>query len=194
MTITISQTDRTIENALFNARELLQHSARTRHTCPVIMQIDREALYFIGSYGALCMLCCAVALIDLRHGIIPDWLNLAIAALGLANVVITEGTTAAFGAIAIAVLVGILFWLLQRLYFALRQVDGLGLGDVKFIAAATIWVGALGIPTLLLIAALAALGVAGSLQLAGREMKRQTSIPFGPFLALGLLLTPVLQS
>ncbi|MGF6305913.1 leader peptidase (prepilin peptidase)/N-methyltransferase [Bradyrhizobium sp. i1.8.4] len=158
------------------------------------MQIDREALYFIGSYGALCMLCCAVALIDLRHGIIPDWLNLAIAALGLANVVITEGTTAAFGAIAIAVLVGILFWLLQRLYFALRQVDGLGLGDVKFIAAATIWVGALGIPTLLLIAALAALGVAGSLQLAGREMKRQTSIPFGPFLALGLLLTPVLQS
>ena len=45
----------------------------------------------------------------------------------------------------------------------------------------------------LLIAALAALAVAGSLQLAGHEMKRQTSIPFGPFLALGLLLTPALQ-
>ncbi|MCC8955836.1 prepilin peptidase [Bradyrhizobium sp. Pear77] len=158
------------------------------------MQIDREALYFIGSYGALCVLCFAVALIDLRHGIIPNWLNLAIAALGLANVVITDGTTAAFTAMAIATLVGMLFWLLQRLYFAVRGVDGLGLGDVKFLAAATIWVGALGVPTLLLIAALAALAVAGGLQLAGREMKRQTSIPFGPFLALGLLLTPALQS
>ena len=158
------------------------------------MQIDREVLYFIGSYGALGVLCCAVALIDLRHGIIPNWLNLAIAALGLANVVITEGTTAAFSAMATAVLIGVLFWLLQRLYFALRHVDGLGLGDVKFLAAATIWVGAAAIPTLLLIAALAALAVAGSLQLAGHEMKRQTSIPFGPFLALGLLLTPALQS
>lgn len=158
------------------------------------MQIDREALYFIASYGALGMLCCAVALIDLRHGIIPNWLNLAVAALGLANVVITEDATAAFRAMASAALVGVVFFLLQRLYFALRRVDGLGLGDVKFLAAATIWVGALAIPTLLLIAALAALGVAGGLQLAGREMKRQTSIPFGPFLALGLLLTPVLQS
>ncbi|MGY4474240.1 prepilin peptidase [Bradyrhizobium sp. USDA 3364] len=158
------------------------------------MQIDREVLYFIGSYGALCVLCCAVALIDLRHGIIPDRLNLAIGALGLANVVITDGTSAAFSAMAIAGLVGVLFWLLQRLYFALRHVDGLGLGDVKFLAAASIWVGAGGIPTLLLIAALAALGVAGGLRLAGREMKRQTSLPFGPFLALGLLLTPALQS
>jgi leader peptidase (prepilin peptidase)/N-methyltransferase len=158
------------------------------------MHIDREALCFIGSYGVLCMLCCAVAVIDLRHGIIPDWLNFAIAALGLANVVVTEGATAAFSAMAIAGLVGILFWLLQRVYFALRHVDGLGLGDVKFLSAATIWVGVSGVPTLLLIAALAALGVAGGLQLAGHEMKRRTSMPFGPFLALGLLLTPALQS
>ncbi|WP_246668056.1 MULTISPECIES: A24 family peptidase [Bradyrhizobium] len=197
MTITISQTRsrccRPIETGLFNARELLQHNVRTCHLS-VAMQIDREALYFIGSYGALCILCCAVALIDLRHGIIPNWLNLAIAALGLANVVVTEDAMAAFTAMAIAVLVGILFVLLQRLYFALRQVDGLGLGDVKFLAAAAIWVGATGIPTLLLIAALAALGVAGGLQLAGHEMKRQTSIPFGPFLALGLLVTPALQN
>lgn len=182
------------ENALFNARELLQHNVFSRHTCPVTMQIDREALYFIASYGALCVLCCSVALIDLRHGIIPNWLNLAIAALGLANVVVTESATAALSAMAIAALVGIVFWLLQRLYFVLRHVDGLGLGDVKFLAAAAIWVGASGIPTLLLIAALAALGVAGGLQLAGHEMKRQTSIPFGPFLALGLLLTPALQN
>ncbi|MHC2435182.1 prepilin peptidase [Bradyrhizobium sp. USDA 4451] len=197
MTITIAQKtsrdDWSIENAVQRARIVATQGRHASHLSPT-MQIDREALYFIGSYGALCLLCCAVALIDLRHGIIPNWLNLAIAALGLANVVITDSTTAAFSALGIAVLVGVLFFLLQRLYFVLRHVDGLGLGDVKFLAAATIWVGALGIPTLLLIAALAALGVAGGLQLAGREMKRQTSIPFGPFLALGLLLTPALQN
>ncbi|MET4386002.1 leader peptidase (prepilin peptidase)/N-methyltransferase [Bradyrhizobium sp. F1.4.3] len=158
------------------------------------MHIEQESLYFFGFYGALYMLCCAVALIDLRHGVIPDWLNLAIAALGLENVIVTEGATAALGAMATAGLVGVLFWLLQRLYFRLRHVDGLGLGDVKFLAAAAIWVGAAGVPTLLLIAALAALGVAGGLQLAGHEMRRQSSIPFGPFLALGLLVTSALQS
>jgi len=79
------------------------------------------------------------------------------------------------------------------LYFRLRHTEGLGLGDVKFLVAAAIWVGVAGLPTLLLIAALAALGVAGCLQLAGHRMQRQTSMPFGPFLALGLLLTPALQ-
>ncbi|VIO65079.1 Type 4 prepilin-like proteins leader peptide-processing enzyme [Bradyrhizobium ivorense] len=157
------------------------------------MHIDSEAAYLIGFYGTLCVLCAAVALIDLRHGIIPDWLNLAIAVLGLVNVVVTEDASAAFTAMAMAGLVGLLFWLFQRLYFRLRHVEGLGLGDVKFLAAATIWVGLAGVPTLLLVAALAALGVAGALHLAGHEMQRQTSIPFGPFLALGLLLTPALQ-
>jgi leader peptidase (prepilin peptidase)/N-methyltransferase len=157
------------------------------------MHIDREALYFLASYGALGVLCCAVAWIDLRHGIIPDWLNLAIAVLGLIRVAVDDGAMAVLTAIGVAALVGLLFWLFQRLYYKLRHVEGLGLGDVKFLAAAAIWVGLAGVPTLLLIAALAALGVAGSLLLAGHEMKRQTSLPFGPFLALGLLLTPFLQ-
>ena len=157
------------------------------------MHIDRETIYFLACYGALGVLCCAVAWIDLRHGIIPDWLNAAIAVLGLIRVVVVDGPAAALTAIGMAALVGLLFWLFQRLYFRVRHVEGLGLGDVKFLAAAAIWVGIAGVPTLLLIAALAALCVAGSLQLAGHEMKRQTSIPFGPFLVLGLLLTPFLQ-
>jgi leader peptidase (prepilin peptidase) / N-methyltransferase len=157
------------------------------------MHIDREALYFLGSYGALCALCCAVALIDLRHGIIPDWLNLAIAALGLAHAFVDQGSAAAFSAIGGAGLVGVLFWLLQRVYFWLRHVEGLGLGDVKFLAAATTWVGIAGVPTALLIAALTALGVAGGLQLAGHDIERRSSMPFGPFLAFGLLLTPAIQ-
>jgi len=157
------------------------------------MFADSSALSFVGSYALLCLLCSALSLIDLRHGIIPDWLNLAIGGLGVAQAVIAGGAAAGCEATAEGVVAGTIFWLLRELYFSLRKSDGLGLGDVKFLAAATIWIGLIGIPTLLLIASISALAVAGSLQLAGQQMTRQTSLPFGPFLAAGLLLTLVVQ-
>ncbi len=64
-------------------------------------------------------------------------------------------------AVGEAVAVGLIFWLLRRLYFILRKIQGLGLGDVKLLAAATPWVGVTGIPILLLIATLTALTTVG---------------------------------
>jgi leader peptidase (prepilin peptidase)/N-methyltransferase len=46
---------------------------------------------------------------------------------------------------------------------------------------------------LLLVATLTALACAGSMQLAGRSLTAQTSMPFGPFLAAGLVLTSGFQ-
>jgi leader peptidase (prepilin peptidase)/N-methyltransferase len=46
---------------------------------------------------------------------------------------------------------------------------------------------------LLLIAALSALIAIGGMQIAGRELTRQTSLPFGPFLAIGLLVALATQ-
>jgi leader peptidase (prepilin peptidase)/N-methyltransferase len=46
---------------------------------------------------------------------------------------------------------------------------------------------------LLLIAALIALVCAGLMQLTGRQLTGQTSISFGPFLAIGLVFTLGLQ-
>src|ERR1700730_16992234 len=148
---------------------------------------------FLGFFAPLCLFGGVLALIDIRHGIIPDWLNLSIAGLGLAKVVIAGGSVAGIEAACEGAAVGLIFWLLRRLYFRLRKIQGLGLGDVKFLAAAGIWIGVAGMPTLLLIATLTALVAAGGLQLAGRDMTRQTSLPFGPFLAIGLLLTFVSQ-
>jgi leader peptidase (prepilin peptidase)/N-methyltransferase len=157
------------------------------------MLANFEALQFFAFLMPLCLLCAALALIDIRHGIIPDGVNLAIASLGLLNVAVSGGLLAGAESIIEAVAIGVIFWLLRRLYFAWRKVDGLGLGDVKFLAAATPWTGAAGIPMLLLIAAIAALAAAGGLRLAGQAMTRQTSLPFGPFLAMGLLLTLAAQ-
>jgi len=144
-------------------------------------------------FGLLCLLSVLLAWIDIRDGIIPDWMNLAIAVLGLANAFLLGGRDAAFEAIGEGAAIGAVFWLLRRLYFALRKVDGLGLGDVKFLAAAGIWVGVAGLPMLLLVATLTALTCAGLMQLAGRSLTARTSLSFGPFLAIGLLFAYGLQ-
>jgi leader peptidase (prepilin peptidase)/N-methyltransferase len=146
---------------------------------------------FLGFFAPLCLFGGVLALIDIRYGIIPDWLNLSIAGLGLAKVVVVGGSVAGIEAAGEGATIGLIFWLLRRLYFGLRKIQGLGLGDVKFLAAAGIWIGVAGLPILLLIATLTALAAAGTMQLAGRDMTRRTSVPFGPFLAIGLLLTLV---
>jgi leader peptidase (prepilin peptidase) / N-methyltransferase len=148
---------------------------------------------FIGFFSTLCLLGAVLAWIDIRDGIIPDWLNLSVAGLGLAKIVIVGGLGAGIESAGEGAAVGLIFWLLRRLYFGWRKIQGLGLGDVKFLAAAGIWIGIAGLPALLLIAALTALAAAGVLQLAGRDMTRRTSLPFGPFLTIGLLLALIVQ-
>ncbi len=145
------------------------------------------------SFGLLCLLCIVLAWIDIRYGIIPDWLNLAIAGLGLSKALIVDGPLAGLEAACEGVAIGAAFWILRRLYFAFRKIQGLGLGDVKFLTAAGIWVGVAGLPVLLLVAATTALACAGIMRLAGRPLTGQTSISFGPFLAIGLLFASSLQ-
>jgi leader peptidase (prepilin peptidase) / N-methyltransferase len=148
---------------------------------------------FMEFFATLCVLGAVLAWIDIRDGIIPDWLNLSVAGLGLAKIVIVGSLTAGIEATGEGAAIGLIFWLLRRLYFGWRKIQGLGLGDVKFLAAAGIWIGIAGLPMLLLSAALTALAVAGVMQLAGRDMTRRTSLPFGPFLTIGLLLALVVQ-
>jgi leader peptidase (prepilin peptidase) / N-methyltransferase len=152
-----------------------------------------DTLQFLAFFVPLGLLCGALASIDIRLGIIPDGLNLAIAGLGLVKAMVAGGLAAGTEAALAAAAIGVIFWLLQRLYFVWRKIDGLGLGDVKFLAAAATWVGFAGTPMLLLIAAVTALIAAGGLRWAGQTMTRQTSLPFGPFLAMGLLLALLAQ-
>ena len=69
-------------------------------------------------------------------------------------------------------------------YRWLRGHDGLGFGDVKFVAAGSLWVGAEGIPVvLLLVSALVSLLI---LRAQGHELHGKQAISFGPHLAIGL--------
>ena len=157
------------------------------------MFADAETLQLFVFVVPLGIFCGVLALVDIRRGIIPNRLNLAIAGLGLVRAVAIGGATAAVAATSEGIANGAVFWALQWLYFRLRKIPGLGLGDVKFLAAAGLWVGISGLPSLLLVATLTALAAAGILKLSGRSMTRETSLPFGPFLAAGLLATIILQ-
>jgi leader peptidase (prepilin peptidase)/N-methyltransferase len=147
----------------------------------------------IGFFALLCLLSGVLAWIDIRHGIIPDWLNATIAGLGLSKAVIAGGVLAGLDAACEGAAIGVVFWLLRRLYFAFRKIQGLGLGDVKFLTAAGLWIGVAGLPILLVVATLTALACAGVMQFTGRQLTAQTSMSFGPFLAIGLLFAWGLQ-
>lgn len=129
----------------------------------------------------------AAAAIDLRRRIIPDLLNLALLGLGLAVAAWEDPALSSLAErLAQVALAFGLFWALRALHARLRGRIGIGLGDVKFIAAATAWIGLVGLPLLILTASLAALvGVLVAI-LAGGRIDRAARLPFGPFLALGL--------
>jgi leader peptidase (prepilin peptidase)/N-methyltransferase len=79
----------------------------------------------------------AIALIDLHYGIIPDELNIALAISGLAWVLLGGGNIY-ITLMMVAALLGIgLFCAL--VYSRWRGKEMLGLGDVKFFAAAAFW-------------------------------------------------------
>lgn len=136
---------------------------------------------------ALVTVLAAICAIDARFGIIPDRLAAAMAVCGLTAVwvlnpdeMIYRLAEVAIAAIAIAAF--------RWLYRLVRGYDGLGFGDVKFLAAATFWIGLRSLPALLLIAVLSALACAFLLNSARYEVDGRHAIPFGPHLAVGLWL------
>ena len=59
------------------------------------MSANTETLQFLGFFAPLCLLCAALALTDIRRGIIPNGFNLSIAGLGLLKAVVAGGAMAA---------------------------------------------------------------------------------------------------
>ena len=136
-----------------------------------------------GSY--LVLLLAAVCAIDGRFGIIPDSLVLALAAGGALQLLLWGPADLWWRGFE-AALVFAAAWLFRAGYRWLRGYDGLGFGDVKFIAAGTLWIGAEGIPGLLLIAVLSALVSLLIMRSQGHELHGKQVISFGPHLAVGL--------
>ena len=132
----------------------------------------------------------ALSAIDARHRILPDELTLPLIPAGLGVALAAPGSD------PLAHLVGLVVGgggaaLVAVSYRRLRGREGLGWGDVKLFAAAGAWVGWVALPSLLLLAAGAALTFVSALSLAGRteRLHGASETPFGPFIAAALWLT-----
>ncbi|WP_269714225.1 prepilin peptidase [Caulobacter sp. NIBR2454] len=135
----------------------------------------------------LAALLTAITVSDLRQTRIPNLLNLALASTGLAwrlvqrpePIEIARALADSFLVLATFAVMSWLIWSLRRLRGA--RDAGLGMGDLKFLAAAAIWCGYTGT---LLLYGLACLGlIIVSLMRRGGPSEH----PFGPYLAAGFL-------
>jgi leader peptidase (prepilin peptidase) / N-methyltransferase len=130
----------------------------------------------------------ALAWIDAEYMLLPDTLTLPLILLGLAATWLRDPESMVDHALGAAV--GYLaFRGIARLYRMIRRREGLGQADAKLLAAAGAWVGWAALPLLVLMAALAGLGVALLAAAGGRRLRAGTALPFGPFLAAALWLT-----
>jgi leader peptidase (prepilin peptidase) / N-methyltransferase len=131
---------------------------------------------------ALLPVLAAISAIDARRMIVPDGLVLVLALSGTAATFVFNPDAlvarllAAFGA-----MVGL--WLFAEIFRRLRGQEGLGFGDIKFVAAAVLWIGLEGLPSMILMGSLTAL-FAALVLMAVRG--RLTRLPFAPHLAAGL--------
>ena len=121
-----------------------------------------------------------IAIYDMRFGLIYD--RLVFLLLMLSVVPLFCGHIALGTALAGAILGGSLFGGLRWLSHG-----GLGLGDVKLAVPLGVWLGWEDFLLCLLLASVAGL-VYGGLMLAFQQMRRQTPLPFGPFLAGGAMV------
>jgi leader peptidase (prepilin peptidase)/N-methyltransferase len=144
------------------------------------------------SAGLLVLLSIPIVSTDLKERRIPNVWNLALAAAGLGMALIRSPhlkTLMTAGVDCLETLA--LFLGIVAVMRALKRPAGLGMGDVKFLAAASLWVGFGGAALLFLLASLMAVLVA-IVMTPWRGLDLKTPRPFGPMLAASLVTVVVL--
>ena len=166
--------------------------------------ITYKNMYFalIIPMGAMIMLAVAAAFIDVEHRIIPDALNYPAMITG----VIFWGAEWLSGAVKWQAFAAVLvcgfaawgfFYLLSLLGEKLFKTDALGLGDVKFLTAAAFLFGPFMFVeyfTGLLLASLSGFLYGVVFCLIKKQSLRNCTLPFGPFLAAGMVIAMFLPN
>ena len=125
----------------------------------------------------------ALAFIDLDTFRLPDVLTLPLLGLGLLGAFLIPGNPTGWESVFSTLGAGGLFWIIARVY-----PQGMGLGDVKLVAAMGAFLGFPSIFLAVFIGSFVGAFVGILFLFAGRKRFGQ-QIPFGPYLALGAILT-----
>jgi leader peptidase (prepilin peptidase)/N-methyltransferase len=142
----------------------------------------------IGILGAaLAVVAVTIAVIDWRHFIIPDWLNLTGFGLALIHAAVRDPDdviSLMTSGVVRAGALSLIFLALRVSYARLRGRQGLGLGDVKLAAVAGAWLEWGMIPIALQLAVLGALsGYLLRQFVRGRLFSPTGRLPFGFYFA-----------
>ena len=125
----------------------------------------------------------ALAVIDHKHFLLPDFLTLPLIPFGL--VVAWANETSALLDHVIGAAVGFGFVVaLREIYRRLRGREGMGLGDAKLLAASGAFVSWQALPSVILLASLTALALALFRTLRGASISLGDRMAFGTFLCL----------
>ena len=130
-----------------------------------------------------------LALIDLRHHLLPDRVVLPGLVLSGALLLVAAAAEPAWPALLRAVL-GAATLFLVFLVLALVSPGGLGMGDVKLAALLGLHLGWVGWPAVLLgaLAAFVVQALVALVLLAARRVGRRSDLPFGPAMLVGAAL------
>ena len=123
----------------------------------------------------------ALSVIDLKTFRLPNVLTFSLIGSGLIQAWLVSGELQSkiIGAIA-----GYSIFVAVELVFKhIRGKDGLGRGDAKLLAGGGAWVGWAGLPFIVLIGS--GMGLVAALF---PSIRKTGKVPFGPFLALGILI------
>jgi leader peptidase (prepilin peptidase)/N-methyltransferase len=125
----------------------------------------------------------ALSFIDLDTFRLPDVLTLPLLGIGLLGAVLIPGNPSGWESVLSALGAGGLFWIIARVY-----PQGMGLGDVKLVAAMGAFLGFPSIFLAVFMGSFVGAFIGIFLLFAGRKRFRQ-QIPFGPYLALGAIFS-----
>jgi leader peptidase (prepilin peptidase) / N-methyltransferase len=135
-----------------------------------------------------------VAIVDIDRFEIPDLANIAILLTGLTWHAWANGIEDVCTALVRSVAAAALLLLVRKLYRYWRDIEGLGLGDVKLAAAGAVWLDWSQMWFALLIAVIgAALLIAGRRLLLKEPVAHDTALPFGAFLAPAIWIAWIVQ-
>ncbi|HLE19805.1 MAG TPA: A24 family peptidase [Vicinamibacteria bacterium] len=129
----------------------------------------------------------ALIFIDYDHRILPNVITIPGTLIGLLLALFREPITLTEALIGAALGAGLLFGVAE-VYFRVRRVEGLGMGDVKMMAMVGAFLGWKGVLLTLFAGSLVGSLVGVALMVTqGKDMK--TALPFGTFLGIAALLT-----
>ena len=150
-------------------------------------------MVWIGLISTLFVILFMIVIIDTYHLRIPNSLNLTLFATGLFYAHFNDGFSVLTQA-CFSIAIFLFFTVLRWIYFKLRNKSGLGFGDVKMFAAASVWIDPMSFPILMLIASGAALTYFTLAHvLFSKHIASHTRLPFGPFIAVALLMVVVVE-